>query len=83
MRSLYRGAGGAPLEHPGEDSHLVGLAALGGVARLTRAAPVQIPLQIRRREFEPGGAAVDDGALGRAVALAEAGDGEEFADGIA
>ena len=77
------GAGGDALEHPGENAYLVRLPALGGVLRPPRAAAIQIPLQVRLVEGHARGAAIDDGAKRRAVALAEGGDGKGLSEGVA
>src|SRR5581483_9645042 len=78
-----RRAGGAALVDAGEDLHRVGFLALRDVARSARLAPVQVRLDVGFAQLEVGGAAVDDAADGGAVALAEAGDAEQLADGIA
>ncbi len=77
-----RGAGGEPLEHAGEDAHPVGLAALGGEARLAGTAAVEIGLDVGLGERDAGRAAVDHAADRRAVALAERGDAEEMAETV-
>ncbi len=76
------GTGGPAFEHPGEDAHLVGLTALGGVTRSPRLAAVQVRLQIRLAQLQPRRAAIDNGAKGRAVAFAEGGDGKEFSEAV-
>ena len=76
------GARGLALEHPGEDLHLVRLAALSGVAGRTGLAPVQIPLQIVFAYLQPRRAAVDHGAQRQTVALAESGDPKELAETV-
>ena len=70
------------LEHTGQNSDLVGLAPLGGVAGLAGAPAVQIFLQVRRAELEPGRTAIDDTPDGGPVTLAERGHGEQLADGV-
>src|SRR5688500_3854332 len=71
-------AGGAALEHAGQDLHLVRLLALTGVTRGASAPPFQFRLNIRLRQLQPRRTAVDDAAERRPVAFAEAGDGEEL-----
>src|SRR5690606_19373709 len=71
-----RAAGGAPLEHAGEDLDLVRLLTLGGVSAGARLAPVQILLQIRCRQLQPRGAAIDDGNQRRPMALASGSNGK-------
>ena len=78
-----RGAGGGPLEHPGEDPHLVRLAPLGGMATPAGAAPVEIGLEVGFREGEPGRTAVHHAPDRRAVALAERGHREVGSEGVA
>ena len=75
--------GGAPLEHAGQDAHLICFAPLGGVPGSTRLAPVQVSLQVAGGQFQAGRAAVHDASQGRAVALSEAGYREQFTDCIA
>ena len=76
-------AGGGAFEDAGENPHLVGFAPLGRVFRLARAAPVQVPLQIRFGERQPRRAAVHHRAQRRAVALAKGGDRERLSEGVA
>ncbi len=75
-----RGARGAALEGPGQDLHLVGLAALGGMARGAGLAPVQVALQVLGGQFQARRTAVHDAAQGRPVTLTEAGDRKEFSE---
>jgi hypothetical protein len=72
------GTSGLALEDPGEDLHLVGLATLGGVARLTRTTTIEIGLNVRLAQLETWRTAVNDAANGGTMALAEGGDREEF-----
>jgi len=44
------GPRGSALEDPGEDPHLVGFTALGGMAGASGLAAIQIYLQVRRGE---------------------------------
>jgi hypothetical protein len=62
--------------------HFVGLAALGGEARLARAAAVEIVLDIGYLERNFRRASVDHAADRRAVTLAKGGDPEQMAEGI-
>ena len=77
-----RAAGGAPLEHPGEDLHLVRLLTLGGMAAGARLAPVQVRLQVGGSQLQPRRAAIDDGNQCRAMAFACSGDGEQGTKGV-
>ena len=76
------GPGGAPLEHARQDLHPIRFPALGGVAAGAGFAPVQVVLQVRLGDGQPGRAAVHDTADSGAVALAEACDDEESTYGI-
>src|SRR5580704_9507343 len=76
-------AGGASFEHAGEDAHLVALAALADEVRGAGAPAVDVLLQVRLAQLEPRRTAVDDAPERRAVTLAEGGDREELADGVA
>src|SRR5690606_8181951 len=78
-----RGAGGAALVDAGKDLHLVGLAPRRGVARLAGGAALQVVGELLRRDLQPGRTAVDDAADGRAVRLAEGGDRQQPAEGVA
>ena len=69
-------------EHAGEDAHLVGLLALGGVARLAWLALVEIDLDVGLGERDAGRAAVDHAADRRPVAFAPGGDAEEMAEAV-
>ena len=73
---------GPALEHPRQDLHLVRLAPLRGMPRLSWLAAIQVVLQIGRREFQARRAAVDNAAERRPMALAKGGDGEQLADGV-
>jgi hypothetical protein len=75
-------AGGQALECAGEDLDLVGLLALGGETVLAGATGVEPRLNVKHRQRDAGGAAVDDAAERGAVALAPGGDAEEVAEGI-
>ncbi len=77
-----RRAGGAALEHARKDLHFIRLAALGGMSRLAGLAAVQVPLQVRLGQCQPGRTTVNDTAECRPVTLAKAGDCEQFAEGI-
>src|ERR1700733_15115211 len=76
-------AGGAPFEHAGQYPHLVGFAPLTHELRAAGATPVDVTLQIGRFQRQSRGTAVDDAAQCRPVALAEAGDREQSAYGVA
>ena len=71
-----------PLEHAGEDTHLVRLLPLRGELRLTGTALVEPGLQIRLGERNPRRAAIDDAANGRPVAFAPGGDAEQMPERI-
>src|SRR6266446_1606587 len=68
--------------HAGEYLDLVGLAALGGEARLARAAAVEIVLDIGGLERNSRWTTVDHATNRGAVALAKGGDPEQMAEGI-
>ncbi len=78
-----RRAGGQALVHAGQDLHRIGLVALRHVAAGAGAAPVQVGLDVGLGQRHAGRAAVDDAADGRAMAFAEVGDAEQFAEGAA
>ncbi|MNC29542.1 hypothetical protein D3C75_777900 [compost metagenome] len=78
-----RATGGAAFEHAGEDFHLVGFLALGGVAAGAGLAAVQVTLQILQGYLQPRRAAIDNGDQRRAMAFARGGDSEQLAVGIA
>ncbi len=75
-------AGGFALEYAGKDFDFICFAPLGGVARSARLAPVQIALDVGLGELQSRRTTVDDGAQSESVALAESGDGEQFAVGV-
>src|SRR5690606_32950755 len=54
--------GGAALEHPGQDAHLIGFLALAGVARGAGAPSLDIRLQVGFIQRQPRRTAVDDAA---------------------
>ena len=62
----------------GEEDDPVLLVARGAVAVAAGPAPVEIVLDVGRAEFQPRGAAEDDGGDGRAVGFPRAGDAEEW-----
>ncbi len=76
-------AGGLALEHAGQDLDKVFFLALRDVARSAGLAAVEIGLDVLGRQRHARRAAVDDGTDGRAVRLAEGGDGKQQAQGIA
>src|SRR5690606_28650036 len=78
-----RGAGGTALVHAGQDLDLVGLAPRRGVAALAGGAPLEIVGELLRRDLQARGAAIDDAADGRAMRLAEGGDRQQPAEGVA
>jgi hypothetical protein len=53
---------GLPFLHPAEDFDFIPFLALGDDAALARFPPVQILLDVRRRQGEQRGTAVDDDA---------------------
>ena len=67
---------------PRAPAHLVGLAALGGEARLAGTAPVEGLLDVRAGQFQPRRAPVDDAAEGRTVALAEGRDAKQMTERV-
>ena len=70
------------VEHAGHDADLVGPLALGGKARLTRAAAVEPGLDVRLRQSDARRAAIDHTADGGPVALAPGGDTEQVAEAV-
>src|SRR5215831_2760282 len=68
--------------HAGENLHLVRLAALGGEARLARAAAVEIVLDVGGLERNFRRTAVDYATDRSTVAFAEGGDPEQVAEGV-
>src|SRR5690606_22054194 len=83
-----RRAGGAQsvgalvLEDAGKDFDLVGLAALGGVARLAGLAAIEIALDRLGADRQAGGAAIDDDAKRGPMAFAAGGEAEQVAEGV-
>jgi len=75
-------AAGVVLEHSREDAHGVGLAALGGEARLAGPALVEIALDVGFGERKARRAAVDHAADRGPVAFAEAGEAKHMPEGI-
>jgi hypothetical protein len=69
-------------EDAGQDLDGVGLAALGGEARLARLAAVELDLDLLGRQRNARRAAVHDAADGRPVALAPGGHAEQVAEGV-
>src|SRR3546814_15798486 len=65
------------------DLHRVGLAALGGEARLAGLAPVEPVLQVLRREGDARRHAVDHAADGGTVALAPGGEADDLSETVA
>ena len=70
------------VEHAGEDTHLVGLLALGGVFRLARFAFVEKSLDLGFGDGDAGRAAIDHAADRRPVAFAPGGDAEQMAEAV-
>ena len=68
--------------HARQDARLVGFAPLRGEARGSRAAPVEIGLDVGDLERNQRRTAVDDAADSRPVAFAEGGDAEEMAETV-
>ncbi len=77
-----RGAGGAPLEHPGEDADLVRLLPLGSEARLAGAAAIEEGLEVLFAEAQPRRAAIDHGAERRTMALAPGSEAEHATEAV-
>ena len=69
-------------EHARNDPDAVGLAPLRGEARLARATPIEIALDVGFGKRDAGRAAVDDAADRHAMALAEGGDAEEMTEAV-
>ena len=78
-----RRAGGLALVHAREDLDLVLFLALRDVAAGAGAAPIEVGLDVGFRQLHAGRAAVDHAADRRPVRLAEVGDREERAEGVA
>ena len=76
-------ARGLAFEDTGDDAYFIRLAALAGVARLARAAAVQIVLDVCLRERQSRRHAIDDAANGKTVAFAPGGEAEAFTETIA
>ena len=76
------GAGGAALKDAGEKFDLIGFAAWGGEAALSRSAAVELVLNEIGVDVDAGGHAVDDAAHADAVAFAEGGEAEELSEGV-
>src|SRR5690606_31732039 len=74
-----RRAGGAALEHPRQDLHLIRLLALAGVPRRPGAPALELRLNVRLGQLQPRRATIDDAAERGPMAFAEGGDGEELA----
>ena len=72
----------AALKDAGEKLHLVGFAAWGGEAALSRPAAVELLLDEVGGDVDAGGHAVDDAAYADAVAFAEGGEAEELSEGV-
>jgi len=75
-------AGRFPFENPGEDLDLVRLPPGRRARSLSGFAPLQIRLDVRRRQLQKRRAAVDDRPDGRAVGLSPGGDPKEDAGGV-
>ena len=76
------GAGGASFKDAGEEFDLIGFAAWGGEAALSRSAAVELVLNEIGVDVDAGGHAVDDAAYADAVAFAEGGEAEELSEGV-
>jgi hypothetical protein len=70
------------LKHTRQDPNLVGLRPLGGEARLSRPALVEIRLDVGLGQRDAGRAAVDHAADRRPVALAKGRDPKHMAEGV-
>ena len=68
--------------HPAQNPNCVRLIALGDEFRCTRAAAIQVPLNIRLAQVHPGGAAIHHATNGCAVGFAEIGNGKECSECI-
>ena len=77
-----RGSRGNTFEGTGKDLHRVILAPLRGMPRLAGFTPVEVVLQIFLGQRQPRRTAVDDTANGAAVAFAERGHYERFAEAV-
>src|SRR5439155_27346347 len=78
----YLRACGFMHEHAREDLHGIGLAPLAGKARLTRAAFVQIGLNVALIERNTGRGTIHDTSYRRAVAFAEGRDAEKMPERV-
>ena len=76
------GAGGASFKDAGEEFDLIGFAAWGGEAALSRSAAIELVLNEIGVDVDAGGHAVDDAAYADAVAFAEGGEAEELSEGV-
>ena len=72
--------GSLVLEDAGEDFDLVGLAALGGIARLAGLAAVEIALDHFGADRQIGGHTIDDDTERRSMAFTPGGEAEEMAE---
>ncbi len=75
-------AGRLALVDAGDDPHLIGFLALGGVARLAGLAPVEPALKVGLAQGNQRGHAVHHAADLRPVAFAPGGEAEGLAEGI-
>ena len=78
-----RCAGGLPLKDTAEQLHTVGLLPRGGDVALSRTAAVELMLDEFHIDIDASGHAVDHTAHPWAMALAESGQPEDVAEGIA
>ena len=69
-------------EDAGEYLHRVGFTALGGEARLSGFAPVQLDLDFLGCDRNARRAAIDDAADGGPMAFAPGGHAEKMAEGV-
>ena len=74
-----RRAGGAALEHAGENLHGIRLAPLRDVARGARLAAVEFGLDVGLADLQAGRAAIDHATDGGAMGFAERGDAKQTA----
>ncbi len=68
--------------HAGEDLHRIGFLALGGEARLSRPAAIEIVLDVLDGERQQRRAAVDHAADRNPMAFAEGRDPKHVAEGV-
>ena len=77
------GAGSDAFKHAGQNAHPIRLAALSGIARGARTAPVEIVLQIRFGERHARRHAVDNTAQRNAMRFTKGGDAKNLSNRVA